>query len=86
MVYLSETADVSMGNLALVLGRTPSTCTTLVDVLEGAGIVVRSRSGADRRSIAVALTPRGRALAGVLWPRESASAGNVGGNASNSVR
>lgn len=42
--------------------------TNRIDRLEQDGIVVRSRSGSDRRSVIVQLTPKGIALADAVMP------------------
>lgn len=49
--------------LCRVLGRHPTTITSLVDGLEGAGLVARSTNRADRRETLVGITDRGRAVA-----------------------
>jgi DNA-binding MarR family transcriptional regulator len=54
--------DVPIEFLAGVLGLTHSGTVRLVDRLEAEGLAVR-RAGTDRRSVAVRLTPTGRALA-----------------------
>lgn len=45
--------------LATQLGVLPSTLVTLVDELEGDGLLVRGRNPADRRNYALHLTPAG---------------------------
>jgi DNA-binding MarR family transcriptional regulator len=53
------------GELASEAGITPSTATRIVDVLHRRGIVIREPDGADRRAVAIKLTPEGaQALAG----------------------
>lgn len=49
--------------LSEALGCTPRNVTGLVDTLEAAGFVARTRHPADRRAVLVSLTPRGAALA-----------------------
>ncbi|MBQ1844626.1 MAG: MarR family transcriptional regulator [Desulfovibrio sp.] len=51
-----------MSELARRIGRSKSTATALVDKLVRLGYVTREPGGEDGRSIAVALTPKGRAI------------------------
>ncbi len=46
--------------LAAALGVSPGTLTPVVDVLERAGSVTRTRDGADRRVVHVSISPDGR--------------------------
>lgn len=51
----------ALRDLAARLGVTPATLTPVIDALEAAGHLDRSRDPVDRRVVALALTPRGRA-------------------------
>jgi DNA-binding MarR family transcriptional regulator len=54
--------QLTQHDLSQALGCTPRNVTGLVDALEAAGFVVRSRHPTDRRAVLVSLTPRGEAL------------------------
>jgi DNA-binding MarR family transcriptional regulator len=56
-------APLRVGELAERLGLAESTATRLADRLEGHRLVVRRVLPADRRSVAVGLTPAGRKVA-----------------------
>jgi len=56
---LSETGPRLMVTLAMEQGMSAPGMTTVVDKLEGAGLVRRVRSDADRRAINVAITGKG---------------------------
>ncbi len=53
---------LSGGELAGVAGLSPATTTQMLDGLEAAGLVVRTRSLQDRRKVMTSLTERGHAL------------------------
>lgn len=48
------------GELARELAITTGATTRMIDVLEGRGLLMRDRSGADRRVVHLAVTPAGR--------------------------
>lgn len=54
---------MAMGELAALLGVDPPNLTTVVDDLEGAGLVERRAHPTDRRAKIVVATPAGAALA-----------------------
>jgi DNA-binding MarR family transcriptional regulator len=58
---IGRAGGVTMRELAELLDVTPGACTQLVDRLAEQGLVAR-RSGSDRRSVHVELTPEGLAL------------------------
>jgi DNA-binding MarR family transcriptional regulator len=60
---LDERAGLPPGRLAELGAVTPASATGMLDGLEAAGLVERTRAGADRRSVTVRLTPAGRRLA-----------------------
>ncbi len=62
MLALWEEEPRSLSQLADVLRLEPATLSPLVKRLEAAGFVTRERSAHDERSLAVRLTPAGRAL------------------------
>jgi DNA-binding MarR family transcriptional regulator len=62
MANLGEPLTVS--GLAAVAGVRPTTLTSLLDRLEGRGLLTRRPSPADRRSLLVELTPAGHEVAG----------------------
>jgi DNA-binding MarR family transcriptional regulator len=54
--------SVRIGELAARLEVVPRSATTMIDTLEGAGLVARQADPTDRRSVLVGLTDRGLAL------------------------
>lgn len=60
---LHRRGQLTQRELSEVLGCTARNVTGLVDALENAGFVVRTRHPTDRRAVLVSLTPRGAALA-----------------------
>ncbi|MFK4084775.1 MarR family winged helix-turn-helix transcriptional regulator [Kribbella sp. NPDC020789] len=62
MLALWEHEPVSVKDLSRLLQLEPATLSPLLKRLEAAGLLQRNRSRADERSLAVALTPEGRAL------------------------
>ncbi len=64
LTYLRKYAPAPVGELVRVFGVKQSTCTSMLDRLEQAGLVRRRVNRTDRRSFLVHITPRGRALTG----------------------
>ena len=62
MLALWEHEPVSVKDLSRMLQLEPATLSPLLKRLETAGLLRRDRSRADERSLAVALTDKGRAL------------------------
>lgn len=62
MLALWEFEPVSVKDLSRMLQLEPATLSPLLKRLEAAGLLRRDRSRADERSLAVALTDKGRAL------------------------
>jgi DNA-binding MarR family transcriptional regulator len=60
---LARSGELPLGALASALSLSPATVTGIVDRLEQKELLVRRRRRSDRRSVAVGLTRRGRALA-----------------------
>ena len=59
---LGEQGELTAGQLAKSADLNPASVTAMLDHLEEAGIVARSRSTTDRRVTIVSLTPKGRTL------------------------
>ena len=59
---LGEQGELTAGQLAKSADLNPASVTAMLDHLEDAGIVARSRSTSDRRVTIVSLTPQGRQL------------------------
>jgi DNA-binding MarR family transcriptional regulator len=59
---LAESKELTPTRLAQLLGITTASVTVLVDHVEAAGFVYRTRSTADRRSLLLRLTPAGTLL------------------------
>src|SRR5579859_1091552 len=53
--------------------RSPGNLTLVIDNLEKAGLVTRTRDAADRRAIVVALTPKGRRRIAAILPAHLAA-------------
>jgi DNA-binding MarR family transcriptional regulator len=62
LTYLRKYAPAPVGELVRVFGLKQSTFTSLLDRLERAGLVRRELNPADRRSLLIHLTDRGREL------------------------
>ncbi len=79
LVILLQWPPRSIGGLSQVLGRSHSATVRLIEELEGGGLVTK-QPGADRRSVVVALTAKGRReSAAVLSLRARALGGVVAG-------
>jgi MarR family transcriptional regulator, lower aerobic nicotinate degradation pathway regulator len=63
IAYLNSYAPAPIGELVRVFGIKQSTFTSLLDRLEGAGLVRREMNPADRRSFLIHITDAGRARA-----------------------
>ncbi|WBO23297.1 MarR family winged helix-turn-helix transcriptional regulator [Sphingomonas abietis] len=61
-----EGKATTAGELARELAITTGATTRMIDVLEGHGLLVRDRGGADRRVVHLALTPAGAEAVGAL--------------------
>jgi DNA-binding MarR family transcriptional regulator len=59
---LAEVDRMSVRDLAEAAALSPATATQMLDALEPAGLVRRTRSSQDRRIVLTALTERGREL------------------------
>jgi DNA-binding MarR family transcriptional regulator len=57
---LAEHAELSASRLAVSADLAPGTVTEMLDHLEAAGLVARTRSVRDKRVVLVSLTDRGR--------------------------
>ncbi len=68
LMFQSDEAGATIGELASHLGVKEPTVTATVDRLEDEGLVRREREPADRRRVRVRLTSEGRALAGRVVP------------------
>lgn len=62
LMGLKTKPEATVGDLAKFADVTPATMTVMLDQLDAAGIVVRTRSPHDRRVVLVSLTGRGQAL------------------------
>ena len=80
LYHLGRETESHPAELARRLGITKPACTASVDQLVAAGLIVRRRSGTDRRRVVLALTPKGRRVLAELGHRvgqgvEEATAG-----------
>jgi DNA-binding MarR family transcriptional regulator len=62
LYWLSESGELSTGDLADAADLAPATVTQMLDALVGMGLVERTRSERDRRVVVSMLTERGREL------------------------
>ena len=62
LLVLAGAGDWTVRGLSLALAAPDSTISSALDRLEGRGLVARERRAEDRRIVAVALAPEGRAL------------------------
>ncbi|HEY0217638.1 MAG TPA: MarR family transcriptional regulator [Cellulomonas sp.] len=62
MLALWQHGDLSLAGLAALLHLEPATTSPLVRRLEALGLVTRGRRDGDERTLAIAVTERGRAL------------------------
>lgn len=62
MVLLWQEGACSVGQVGARLGLESSTLSPLLKRLEGTGLLTRTRSSHDERSVTVDLTPRGAAM------------------------
>lgn len=60
---LHRRGQLTQRRLSEILDCTPRNVTGLIDALEGAGFVARTRHPSDRRAVLVSLTTRGEAIA-----------------------
>src|SRR5262245_40285316 len=65
---LLHLGDQTAGQLCRKSFRSGGNITTVLDNLERDGLVRRARDPADRRSVVVSLTPKGRRLVGRVMP------------------
>jgi DNA-binding MarR family transcriptional regulator len=59
---LRERSELSSSELAVAADLSPATTTEMLEALEQAGLVTRTRSERDRRVVLTSLTERGRGL------------------------
>ncbi len=69
LAIIGENPGITQAALSRASARDTSTLTTALDDLVTRGLVLRERAASDRRSYALALTPRGRALLARLLQR-----------------
>jgi DNA-binding MarR family transcriptional regulator len=62
LYWLSESGELSAGDLAVKADLAPATVTQMLDGLVAMGLVERTRSERDRRVVTSVLTERGRTL------------------------
>jgi DNA-binding MarR family transcriptional regulator len=60
LVLLEDNGALSIGVMELELGVNPSNATRVCDRLERLGLITRTTSSQDRRSVLVGITPAGR--------------------------
>ena len=68
VAVIGEAEGITPANIAEQLGVTRATVTGLLDSLEGAGLVSRTRDLEDRRKVSIRLTPAGRRKIAEVWP------------------
>jgi len=70
LYHLGPLRQIEIGAKTL---RSPGNLTLVIDNLEKAGLVTRTRDAADRRAIVVALTPKGRRRIAAILPAHLAA-------------
>ena len=78
-IVASATHPLRMADIAARLGVVPRSVTTMVDGVEGAGLIVRATDPDDRRSVLVSLTATGHALLKSLERARRATAEDIFG-------
>lgn len=68
---LHHLGPLCQGELSQKVLKSNANLTSVVDALEGRGLVSRDRSGSDRRKVEVELTDQGRHLIEDLFPRHA---------------
>jgi DNA-binding MarR family transcriptional regulator len=63
LLVLDKTGPISLSQLSKNVSLSPSMITSIVDQLEGNGLVVRNRKSTDRRVILIELTEKGSMIA-----------------------
>jgi MarR family 2-MHQ and catechol resistance regulon transcriptional repressor len=74
---LLHLGSLSQRDLARKLLRSNANVSTVIDNLEKAGLVARTRAPQDRRLVTVSLTPAGRTLIERVFPAHAASVAQV---------
>src|SRR5579862_5074818 len=69
LAVLAQDGEQRQIDLAGLTSIDPSTLSRLVKTVQDRGLVSRTRSAASLREVAIALTPRGRAIVQALIPR-----------------
>jgi DNA-binding MarR family transcriptional regulator len=85
-IVASAGRPLRMADIAARLEVVPRSVTTMVDGVEGAGLIVRSTDPDDRRSVLVSLTARGHALLESLERARRVTAENVFGRLADHER
>jgi len=65
--FVSSRGGTSVGAVARTLGVSPPTACASLDQLEAAGLLRRTRSERDHRSVELSLTPRGGRAEARVW-------------------
>jgi DNA-binding MarR family transcriptional regulator len=68
LVLIEANPGLNQGQLAAASRLDRSTMVSVIDYLEGRGLVVRKPSPTDRRTNALWLTPKGKTLVGQMKP------------------
>lgn len=68
LVLIEANSGLKQTELAQAIQLDRSTVVSVIDNLEGRGLVARTRSLDDRRSNSLSLTPKGRSMLGTLRP------------------
>lgn len=76
---LFHLGPMCQGELAEKLLRSGASITSVVEGLEQRGLVVRQRTEEDKRFVRVALTSKGRALIGDIFPAHAQTVGRLFG-------
>lgn len=66
LANLPDGTPPTVSTLGRLVGAAPTTLTSVLDRLEGRGLITRDRHPSDRRAVVVKLTPPGRRAAGAI--------------------
>jgi len=72
---LRATPGLRASDLAQTLAVAPTTASSLIGRLERRGLILKERSKADGRAVALTLTPKGQALADIIHTQDIANMG-----------
>jgi DNA-binding MarR family transcriptional regulator len=67
LANLADGRARTVSELGAAAGTRPTTLTSVLDRLEGRGLIVRASAPGDRRAVLIELTPVGQRTAATIW-------------------